>query len=90
MDSLDLVQRGMLIEEVFGTYVPNDDAEGFGSPEEIVDWLEPTQSNRRLNKRAADLLRRLARTQERSELAEGVDEMWWREQIAAIVREVFK
>lgn len=41
MDSLDLGEAVMLIEEIFGTDVPDGDAENFGGPREMVDWLEP-------------------------------------------------
>jgi hypothetical protein len=90
MDSLELVEMVMLVEEIFGTDIPNDDAEHFGSPSEMVDWLDPILSNRRPNKQAAALLRKLARDQERPELAEGLDGTWRREQIAAIIREIFQ
>jgi hypothetical protein len=40
MDSLDLVEAVMLIEEVFGTEIPDGDAEAFGSPREMMDFLE--------------------------------------------------
>ena len=50
MDSLDLVEAVMLVEEIFGTDVPDGGAENFGSPREMVDWLEPHLSNRRPNK----------------------------------------
>ena len=41
MDSLDLVEAVMLIEEILGTEIPDGDADNFGSPREMVDWLEP-------------------------------------------------
>jgi hypothetical protein len=59
MDSLDLVEAVMLIEEVFGTEIPDGDAETFGSPREMVDWLELHLSNQRPSKGAAALLKRL-------------------------------
>jgi hypothetical protein len=90
MDSLDLVEAVMLIEEIFGTDVPDGDAENFGSPREMVDWLEPHLSNRRPNKEAAALLRKLAKAHNDPGLAEGLDGTWRREQIAAIVREIFR
>jgi len=90
MDSLDLVEAVMLIEEIFGTDVPDRDAEGFGSPREMVDWLELYLTNQRLNKEAATLLRKLAKDHNKPELAEGLEGTWRREQIAAIVREVFR
>jgi len=90
MDSLDLVEAVMLIGEVFGTEVPSYDAENFGSPLEIVDWLELHLSNQRPNQAAAVLLRKLAKAQKNPELAEGLEGTWRREQIAAIVREIFR
>jgi hypothetical protein len=90
MDSLDLVEMLMFVEEMFGTDIPDDDAKHFGSPREMVDWLELRLSNQRPNKQAAALLRKLAKAQQRPELAEGLDGTWRREQIAAIVREVFR
>ena len=90
MDSLDLVETVMLIEEIFGTDVPEGDAENFGSPREMVDWLELHLSNRRPNKDAAAFLRKLAKAHNNPELAEGLEGTWRREQIAAIVREIFR
>jgi hypothetical protein len=62
----------------------------FGSPREMVDWLERHLSNQRANKQAADLLRKLAKRHHNPELPEGLEGTWRREQIAAIVREVFQ
>ena len=90
MDSLDLVEAVMLIEAIFGTDVPDSDAEAFGSPREMVDWLEPHLSNRRPNRETAALLKKLAKAQNNPELAEGLEGTWRREQIAAIVREIFR
>jgi len=89
MDSLDLVEAVMLIEEVFGTEIPDGDAETFGSPREMVDWLELHLSNERPSKGAAALLKRRAKAHNNPELAEGLEGTWRREQIAAIVREMF-
>jgi hypothetical protein len=90
MDSLDLVEAVMLVEEIFGTEIPDNDAESFGGPREMVDWLEPYLSNQRPNKQAAALLRKLAKAHDNPELAEGLEGTWRREQIAAIVREIFR
>ncbi len=90
MDSLDLVEVVMLIEEIFGTDIPDSDAENFGSPREMADWLERHLSYRRPNKEAAAILRKLAKAHNNPELAEGLDGTWRREQIAAIVREIFR
>jgi|SRR5882762_4850550 len=90
MNSLDLVEMVMLVEEIFGTDILDDDGEHFGSPREMVDWLEPCLSNQRPNKHAAALLRKLAKDHESPELAEGLDGTWRREQIAAVIREIFR
>lgn len=60
MDSLDVIERVMLAEEIFEANIPNNDAEYF-SLEEIVDWLESRLSNQRPSKQAARLLGKLAR-----------------------------
>ena len=86
MDSLDLVERLMLIEEVFEADIPD----ALVSPGEIVDLLEVQLSNRRPNKAARALLKKLAHSQQRSELAEELDRPWRREQIAAILHEIFR
>jgi hypothetical protein len=90
MVSLDLVEAVMLVEEVFGTEIPDNDAEHFGSPPEMVDWLELHLSNQRLNQAAGALLRKLAKANKNPELAEGLEGTWRREQIAVIVRELFR
>jgi hypothetical protein len=90
IDSLDLVEMVMVFEEVFDTEVPNADSERFGSPSEIVDRLERILSNQRPNKAAKALLRKLAKEQQRPELAEGLEGTWRREQIAAIVCEILR
>ena len=63
MDSLDHVEAVMVIEQMFGIAIPDSVAESFGSPREIVNWLELHLSNHGT---------------------------WRREQIAAIVRELFR
>ena len=90
VDSLDIVEAVILIEESFGTDIPSGDAEHFGSPREIVDWLELHVSNQRPHERAAAFLRKLAQTQNNPALAEDLEGTWRREQIAAIIREVFR
>lgn len=80
----------MLIEEIFGADIPDNDAEGFGSASEIVDWLGLHLSNYRPNQQAIAMLKKLAKSQDRPELAEGLERPWRHEQIAAIVREIFR
>jgi acyl carrier protein len=90
VDSLDLIEAVMLIEEILGTEIPDSDAESFGSPREMVDWLERHLSNQRPNKEATAVLKKLAKAHNNPELAEGLEGTWRREQIAAIVREIFR
>jgi hypothetical protein len=89
MDSLDLVEAVMLIEEIFGTEIPDGDAPQLRQSA-MMDWLERHLSNQRPNKEAAALLRKLAKAHNNPELAEGLEGTWRREQIAAIVREIFR
>ncbi len=90
IDSLDLVEMVMAFEQAFGIEIPNDDFEHFGSPSEMVDRLERLLSNQRPDNAAKTLLRKLAREQQRPELADGMERTWRREQIAAIVRETLR
>ena len=57
----DLVEAVMVIEEVLGTEIPDSDANDFGSPQAMVDWLELHLSNQRPNKEACAWLRKLAK-----------------------------
>ena len=90
MDSLDVVEMVILLEEIFGVDISDEDAEGFGSPAEIVDWLDRHPSRQRPNELAANLLKGLAKIQQNPDLAEGLVGAWRREQIAAIIREILK
>ena len=90
MDSLDSVEIVMVLEEVFDTEIPDNEAEHCGSASEIVDILEGRLSNQRPNEKAAILLRKLAKKRGRRELAEGLERTWRREQIAAIVDEILR
>ena len=55
-----------------------------------MDWLERHLSNRRPNKEAAARLKELAKRHKSPELAEGLDGTSRKEQIDAIVREMFR
>ncbi len=90
MDSLDVVEMVMAFEEAFDVEIPDDDLGHLENRSEVVDRLERLLSNQRPNKAAKVLLKKLAKEQQRPELAEGLDGTWRREQIAAIVREMLK
>jgi hypothetical protein len=89
MSSLDTVEMVMAFEEALDIEVSGDIGR-FETARQIVDRLETVLSNRRPNKAAAALLRQIAKDRQQPELAEGLDGPWRREQIAAIVREVFR
>ena len=89
-DSLDTIELVMAIEEAFEVELPEADERTVGGPGELVDWLEAHLGSRRPNKTARALLRKLAHDQQRPELAEGLERPWRREQISAIVREIFR
>ena len=66
MDSLDVVEMVMSVEEAFDVEIPLGDAETFLSPSKFVDHLELYLSNRRLNLAAATLLKKPAKNQART------------------------
>jgi hypothetical protein len=90
IDSLDVIEMTMLLEEVFEVEVPDSGAENFDGLRAIVDCLEILLSNKRPNKRVAAMLKGLAKKHQWPELAEGLEGTWRREQIAAIVRELLR
>jgi hypothetical protein len=90
MDSLDFVEAVMVLEDVLEIDISDDEAEQCGSPREMVDMLEQRLWNQRPKKKAAELLRSLAKSQNHPALVEGLDGTWRREQIAAIIRELFR
>jgi hypothetical protein len=59
------------------------------SSREIVDWFEMRLRGWGPNTAAALLLKKLARWHNNPKLAEGLHDSWRREQIAAIVDEIF-
>jgi hypothetical protein len=89
-DSLDFVEAVMVLEEVLGIEIPDGEAERFGSPRETVDCLQRCLSRQGPNKQATVLIKRLAKTQNNPALAEDLDGPWRREQIAAVVQEIFR
>lgn len=90
MDNFDSVDAVMALEEVLEIEIPDAVAERCNSPREMVDLLETHLSNQRPTKRAAERLRSIAKSRNNPELAKGLDRAWRREQIAAIIRELFR
>jgi hypothetical protein len=90
MNSLDTVEAVMALEEAFGVELPIDESSDFSNPQRMVDWLELHLLYQRPSKEAAALLRKLAKQHNRPQLAEGLEGTWRREQIDAIVREIFR
>jgi len=56
----------------------------------MEEWLELHLSNRLPKQDSAQLLQMLAKSQQRPELAEGLDGPWRREQMSALVRDIFR
>ena len=90
MDSLDIVEMTMLMEEIFAVDISDFEAEKFDGPKQIVDCLKVRLSDKRPNKQAVAMLKDLAKKQRWPELADGLEAPWRREQIAAIIRELFR
>lgn len=90
MDRFDVVEMVMAFEEAFDVEIPDDDLGRLENPSEIIDRLDRVLSNQRPNEAAKALLKKLAKEQQRPELAEGLEGTWRREQIAAIVREMLR
>lgn len=87
--SLDTVEMIMAFEEAFGTEISFEGSEQVRTQGEMVDLLEKSLWNTRPSKAAQAYLRKMAKEQQRPELAENLEGLWRREQIAAIVREIF-
>jgi hypothetical protein len=90
MDSLDSVEAVMALEEVLEIEIPDSAAERFGNPREVVNYLERCLSGQRPGKQAAALIEGLANSQNNPQLAEGLGGPWRREQISAVLRELFR
>jgi len=80
-----------LAEEVFGTDFPLDLIEDLtvNSPREVVDYFALHLKGWGPNRTAADLLKQLATKRNRPALAQGLHDSWRREQISAVIQEIF-
>jgi len=90
IDSLDMVELVMALEELFEIEIPDREAGTLGSPREIINSLEVRLPNRRPNKEAAEVLKRIAREEDRPELIRDLNGLGRRDQIAAIIRTIFR
>jgi hypothetical protein len=80
-----------LAEEVFGTDFPVDLTEGLtvNNPHEVVDYFVLHLKGWGPNPVAADFLKQLASKRNSPALAQGLHDVWRREQISAVIQEVF-
>jgi hypothetical protein len=85
--NLDVV---IFLENIFEIHIPDEFANHLGDPLGIERSLERHLWSQRPKKDAVALLRMLAEDQQCPELAEGLDGTWRREQISAIVRDIFR
>ena len=76
-----------LAGDLFGTDFPMDVA--FDDPRQIVDYLTLVLDGWGPNPIAADFLKKLALKRENPSLAQGLHDSWRREQISAIVQDIF-
>jgi hypothetical protein len=81
MDNSDPVEAVIVLEEALEIEISDYEEEQCGSPREMVDMLERHLSKQRPTKRAAELLRSIAKSRNnpegggrsRSRMAEGTD-----------------
>jgi hypothetical protein len=80
-----------LAEEVFGIDFPFDLTEDLtvNNPREVVDYLVRHLKGWGPNPVAADFLKQLATKHNSSGLAQGLHDSWRREQISAVIQEIF-
>jgi hypothetical protein len=76
-----------LAEDLFGTDVPVDLA--FDNPRQIVDYLVSQLKGWGPNPVAAKFLKQLATKRNSPTLAQGLHDSWRREQISAVIQEIF-
>jgi hypothetical protein len=76
-----------LAEDLFGTDVPVDLA--FDNPRQIVDYLALQLRGWGPNPVAADFLKQLATKRNSPALARGLHDSWRREQISAVIQDIF-
>lgn len=89
------LQKIELAEELFGIDFPADvdvsdeDELTLENPREVVDYFVLHLRGWRPNPAAADFLKQIAKKHDRAALAEGLHSSWRRDQISAVIREIF-
>jgi hypothetical protein len=80
-----------LAEDMFGTDFPVELTEDLSVniPREVVDYFVMHLRGWGPNPAAADFLKKLAKKHNSPTLAEGLHDSWRREQISAVIREIF-
>jgi hypothetical protein len=80
-----------LAEELFGTDFPVELTVDLtvDNPRQVVDYFVPRLRGWEPNPVAADLLKKLAKKHNSPRLDEGLHDSWRREQISAVIQEVF-
>jgi hypothetical protein len=80
-----------LAEQLFGADFPVELTEGLtvNNPRELVDYFVLHLRGWGPNRAAADFLKKLAKNHNRPTLAEGLHDSWRRDQISAVIREIF-
>jgi hypothetical protein len=80
-----------LVKEVFGTDFPVDLTEDLtlNSPRKVVDYFVLHLKGWGPNPVAADFLKQLATKHNSPVLAQGLHDSWRREQISAVIQEIF-
>jgi hypothetical protein len=88
---LEELEKIELAEEVFGTDFPVDLTEDLtvNNPREVVDYFVLHLKGWGPNPVAADFLKQLATKHNSPALAQGLHDSWRREQISAVIQEIF-
>ena len=86
-DFIDELEKVSLARDLFGDF-PVDLA--FDNPREIVNYLVTQLKGWGPNTAAADFLKKLSKTHNNPRLAQGLHDIWRREQISAVVQEIFQ
>ena len=90
LNSIDLVEIVMAIEEAFEVDIPDHAAEAISGPREVANWITQHLGGKAMSDRAALRVENLARQHRASQLMPSLNRTWQPEQIKAMVREIFR